>query len=257
MSIQRVIVPMHGAAQKLATPAHLSYSNGPLLTSVEVYTIFWGAAWSQPAQAAMVAKINQFFDVILKSSLLDLLSEYSVAGKAIGHGSRVGTSTITSPEPGGGTGTVTDAQIQQALQGWIGDGTISRKPDKNTLYFVYVAPNIAVTDSQGDASCAQLCGYHWYIAGTSPAIYYAVMPFPGCAGCTGSLSQIDALTSTSSHELCEAITDPEPWSGWNDDSNGEIGDICAWQTGSVGGFTVQKEWSNAQNACVVAPPLAP
>jgi hypothetical protein len=41
---------------------------------------------------------------------------------------------------------------------------------------------------------------------------------------------IDALTSTSSHELCEAITDPIPGQGWYDDANGEIGDICAWKS---------------------------
>jgi hypothetical protein len=45
---------------------------------------------------------------------------------------------------------------------------------------------------------------------------------------------IDALTSTSSHELCEAITDPIPGQGWYDDANGEIGDICAWKSKKLG-----------------------
>jgi hypothetical protein len=79
------------------------------------------------------------------------------------------------------------------------------------------------------------------------------MPFPGCSGRLGTLSQFDALTSISSHELCEAITDPRPWTGWNDSSNSEIGDICAWQTGTVNGFTIQQEWSNSQSACSIAP----
>jgi hypothetical protein len=247
---------MYGAAAAPigAPPAHLSYGNGPLLRSVEVYTIFWGAAWAQPAQNALVPQINQFFDVILKSPLLDLLAEYSVPGEAIGRGSRVGTSTITSSEPGGGQGNVTDNQIQRALQAWINNLTI-QQPNNNTLYFVYMPPGVTVTDPFGDVSCTQMCGYHWFIANTNPEIYYAIMPFPGCAGCLGPLTQIQALTSTSSHELCEGITDPQPWSGWNDNSNGEIGDICAWQTGVVGGFTVQREWSNVQNACVLSPTL--
>jgi len=76
------------------------------------------------------------------------------------------------------------------------------------------------------------------------------MPYPGCAGCTGGLSTLDALTSTSSHELCEAITDPIPGQGWYDDANGEIGDICAWKTKKVGAYTVQLEWSNKANQCV-------
>jgi len=45
---------------------------------------------------------------------------------------------------------------------------------------------------------------------------------------------IDVLTSTSSHELREAITDPIPGQGWYDDANGEIGDICAWKTKKLG-----------------------
>jgi hypothetical protein len=76
------------------------------------------------------------------------------------------------------------------------------------------------------------------------------MPYPGCNGCTGGLSAFDALTSTSSHELCEAITDPIPGQGWYDDANGEIGDICAWETKKVDRYTVQLEWSNQANRCV-------
>jgi len=76
------------------------------------------------------------------------------------------------------------------------------------------------------------------------------MPYPDCQGCTGSLATFDALTSTSSHELSEAITDPIPGQGWYDQNNGEIGDICAWKTKQVGNYTVQLEWSNNANSCV-------
>jgi len=76
------------------------------------------------------------------------------------------------------------------------------------------------------------------------------MPYPGCSGCAGGLAPFDALTSTSSHELCEAITDPIPGQGWYDDHNGEIGDICAWKTKKIGAYTVQLEWSNKNNNCM-------
>src|SRR5271169_4692066 len=79
------IVPLHvpdavgqptaEAAQAAPGAApHLTYRNGPLLTAVEVFTIFWGPAWQQPAQSPMVTKINQFFDFILTSPLIDQLS---------------------------------------------------------------------------------------------------------------------------------------------------------------------------------------
>jgi len=75
------------------------------------------------------------------------------------------------------------------------------------------------------------------------------MPFPNCAGCLGGMTNLDALTSTSSHELCEAITDPLPGQGRYDDTHGEIGDICAWQTKKLGNYTVQLEWSNQDASC--------
>jgi hypothetical protein len=51
-------------------------------------------------------------------------------------------------------------------------------------------------------------------------------------------------------DLCEAITDAVPGQGWYDQTHGEIGDICAWQTKNVGQYTVQLEWSNQQQSCV-------
>ena len=68
----------------------------------------------------------------------------------------------------------------------------------------------------------------------------------------------DALCVTSSHELCESITDPQPGQGWYDDANGEIGDICAHTStaGSVVGgdgvrYVVQREWSNRLRTCTL------
>jgi hypothetical protein len=81
-------------------------------------------------------------------------------------------------------------------------------------------------------------------------IFYGVLPYPDCSGCQGGLDPLAALTSTSSHEIAEAITDPIPGSGWYDDTYGEVGDPCAWQTKQLGGWTVQLLWSNKQSGCV-------
>jgi hypothetical protein len=32
--------------------------------------------------------------------------------------------------------------------------------------------------------------------------------------------------------------------------NGEIGDICAWKTKTIGQFKVQLEWSNKAGSCI-------
>ena len=238
------IVPLHLAdAVVPAAVPRLTYRNGPLISAVEVFTIFWGSAWKTAPQTALIVQLNDFFDVILKSALIDQMAEYNVPRHAIGHGRRIGTATITTPAL---RASVTDGAIQAMLRQQTAKGKPIPKPTANTLYFIYVQPGVRVVLG-GSASCQAFCGYHNAIG---KRIFYAVMPYPGCSGCSGGLSTIDALTSTSSHELCEAITDPVPGQGWYDDTNGEIGDICAWQTKKIGSHTVQLEWSNRANRCI-------
>ena len=237
------IVPLHPHVRDAAAPTPLlTYRNGPLLTNVEVFTIFWGAAWQQPANTQISQQMNSFFDFILTSALLDQLAEYSVPGKSIGHGKRIGTKILTTSEPGA---TVQDSAIQSMLQAELASATLPAAT-ANSLYFVFLPPGTQLKQG-GSASCKDFCGYH---DATSNGVFYAAMPFPGCTGCLGGLAQLDALTSTSSHELCEAITDPIPGQGWYDDNNGEIGDICAWKTKKLASYTVQLEWSNKSSSCI-------
>ena len=231
------------AAAGPAPAAQLTYRGGPLLTNVEVFTIFWGKGWKLPANKKLAGQINGFFDVILGSELIDQLGEYSRPGLKIGHGTHTGTATITTPNVGL---SVSDGAIQHFLQQQLSSHPSMPQPSKNTLYFVYLPPGVSVTQGGGQ-SCKVFCGYHSDI---NASIFYAVMPYPTCKGCSGSLAPLDALTSTSSHELCEAITDPVPGQGWYDDNHGEIGDICAWKTKTVAGYTVQLEWSDRSASCV-------
>jgi hypothetical protein len=230
-----------------AAPAQLTYRGGPLLANVEVFTAFWGSAWQQDPLAGQADYLNAFFDDVVESALIDQLAEYSVDSYQIGHGSRVGTTVLTTPDPGS---TVTDDAIQQLLEQQIASNAAFPQPNANSLYFLYLPPGTTVSMG-GSSSCQAFCGYHNNDAsGPDGQIFYAVMPYPSCNGCLGSLATQDALTSTSSHELCEAITDPVPGQGWYDDANGEIGDICAWQTKQLDGYTVQLEWSNQASSCI-------
>ena len=236
------VVPLHQRVVRAPVKVDLTYRGGALIPSVEVFTIFWGNSWSaSPASTDTMRKLNKFFADILVSPLVDQLAEYNVSGQTIGHGSFVGTRVITENAP---VASVTDSVIQAQLKKWISSKTVA-KNTANTLYFIYLDPGI-VSILGGSRSCQSYCGYH-NNAGT---IYYAVMPYPSCSGCLGGLQTFDALTGTSSHELCEAITDPVPGSGWYDDTNGEIGDICAWSFKQILAYTVQLEWSNQQHKCV-------
>ena len=116
------IVPLHTAPRIASTtPPELTYRNGPLLTKVEVFTIFWGSAWQAEGSSPLLAHMNDFFDFVLTSKLIDQLAEYNVPGKSIGHGTRTGTTVLTTSEPGE---TVADDAIQKMLQTEISAGAL-------------------------------------------------------------------------------------------------------------------------------------
>lgn len=239
----RLPTELYRPSPGIAAPpaAQLTYRGGPLLQAVKVFTIFWGPAWQASPNSDLASQINQFFTFIVSSALIDQLAEYDVPGQSVGHGSLIGTVTITQPAL---SSSITDAAIQQQLQQEINNNSVPQ-PDADTLYFIYLPPGTAVVQG-GSRSCQAFCGYHDTFGS---GIFYAVMPYPNCSGCLGGLATLDALTSTSSHEFCEAITDPIPGQGWYDDTHGEIGDICAWQTKKLGAYTVQLEWSNKDASC--------
>ena len=247
----------HGLAPVVGAPVpSLTNHGGTVIQSAQVIPIYWGAAWSSGTNATLKGQIDGFFDSILTSKLIDLLGEYSIPGKPIQHGSRPTSVSISNSEPGNPSGSgrlVTDAQIQTALQGWISSHTIPA-PNANTLYFVYLPPNVVCDGPGGSgASCSQFCGYHNSYGGN---VYYALIPFVNCNGCVFPGAFLDTMTEVSSHELCEAITDPTLSTWWDSNTGNEIGDICNRNTTRLGNYLVQTEWSNEQNACVISPELA-
>ncbi len=257
MNGPRAIVPpesfvAHGLSLVPGAPVpSLVNHGGPVLEAVEVVTIYWGAAWGSGTNATLAGQLDQFFDFLLTSSYMDLLTEYSTATTTIRHGRRIQSAHIAGTEPGTVTPTgrqVTDDQIQQALRGWITAGTVSATT-ANTLYFIYLPPSVLSLMSNGMRSCTDYCGYH----GAAGNVYYAVIPYADCNGCVFPGNLLDTLTEVSSHELAEAITDPALNTWWDPGTQNEIGDICNRQTTRLGGFLVQTEWSNAQSACVIGP----
>jgi Repeat of unknown function (DUF346) len=244
-----------GLAPVVGAPVpSLQNHGGPVIGSVQVVPVYWGAAWATGTNAQLASQLDGFFDFIVTSSYMDLLNEYSTASTVIQHGQRLASARVAGSEPGtvvAGVRQVTDAEIQTAVQGWIANHTVPAMT-ANTLYFVFLPPGVVSTMST-QRSCQNYCGYHNHIGG----VYYAVIPFADCAGCVFPGQFLDTLTEVSSHEFAEAITDPQLNAWWETGVGDEIGDICNRQTTHLGGFVVQTEWSNAQNACVVAPAPVP
>jgi hypothetical protein len=174
------------------------------------------------------------------------------------------TSTTLTPDD---IGVELEAQI---TAGKLPPVEVDAKGDPITLYMIDFPAGTTLT-LLGTTSCQQFCGYHWSRTINGKDVPFGVHPSiedPNCMGCQMAYS----ITSIHSHELAEAVTDPEtgqvafmgmtigrPAAWYCDQANcGEIGDICVtmgFPAGMIAGYDVQQLWSNSQGTCVTTVPI--
>jgi hypothetical protein len=207
----------------------VQYYGGNLLPHVEAQALYLGNEWSTVAtDAALTTTVDAYLKDLTGGAYMDALTS---AGYMVGRGTAsAGAVDNTAFTPGS---TITDASIRASLLADINSGLL-QTPDANRLYVVDVEPNVAVNLGQGQGTTQQgILGYHGAFAGPNgTTIRYAVVPYPGGSAHNSSLgtSATDQLTAVTSHELAEAVTDPDVnygRLGWYDPRRGEIGDITA------------------------------
>jgi uncharacterized protein DUF3892 len=209
---------------------------GPRIAPVHVNLIFWGSAWqTDPARLQVTNGVAK----ILASPYMSALAQYGAATR----GTLRSVITISSNPP---APTFKTSDVASFVLGLIDDEKLP-EPDEDWQHL-----NVVMMPSTTTFASPPTNGFHtevlWsdYDLGDvdNDQTHFAWVNY-------GSVS---AMTAVFSHELVEAVTDPEgngiqvaPASSnnWN-----EIGDICA-STLTVNGVTVQSYWSGADNACVV------
>jgi hypothetical protein len=269
------------AARFAPLGAHLTYYGGHVISDVKVIQVLYGSGPYEPEVVSTAApSIASFYTGVTNSSYFDWLSEYNTditpsgggsgTNQFIGRGTFGGQVQITPSSANNGS-TIDDTQIQAELKAQVSANNLPR-PDANTLYAVYFPDGKVITQG-GSTSGVDFCAYHGTVAASNslPELYYSILPGFGSAGFNGggcgSGTEFQNVTSVSSHEMVEAATDAEVGLAtiigrplaWYDNTNGEIGDICnGQQQAIVGGdgrtYTVQQQWSNAQQGCVVSGP---
>jgi hypothetical protein len=218
----------------------VTYHGGDLLTHVEAQAVFYGNGWNS-TNASTRTTLNNFLGYIVNSPYTEALTR---AGYGVGSG----TATTGVLDAASLPTTVTDSAIRSELQSLISHATVAT-PDANRLYVFFVAPNEIV--SEGNlTSMRGLLGYHGAFAGRTAGgqsvdVHYVVVAYPGGTvhNSTNSVNAIDDLTSVASHELAEAITDPNvnyKTLGWYDNQRGEIGDITQSSLTHLNGYLVQQ-----------------
>lgn len=149
---------------------------------------------------------------------------------------------------------ISDSGIRNFIAGLFNSSAVP--PATNIIYGVYLPAGMKVTMS-GGASCSTFCGYHGHFNYGGLDIRYAVFPYLDCSACKlSTMSVADMMTIVASHEIREAVTDPQ-LNAWYDDQGYEADDKCAWHNlyqMAEGGFWVQPEYSNGGTVGTVSYP---
>jgi hypothetical protein len=237
----------------------LLYHGGPIMTSLEIYSIFWkptdlqsGGAASMPT--AYQTRLTQLAADYAGHSISSVATQYyqtisgvttyisGLVGGTGGSGSDQATYVDTNPYPASkctptAVNCVTDAQVQAEVarvmgaKGWTGGLT--------KVFVVYLAQGEQTCQAAKTCSNTAFCGYHGHFTNTAGAtVVYANMPYANITGCqvTGTPNPsgnayADTEASIATHEITESITDPEG-NAWFTAQGNEIGDLCAYTFGT-------------------------
>ena len=267
------------------------YWGGPVISNIHVVEVFWGSFVDSESTTGLQQYFTDvtnstYFDLLSEYGTVNVTGQGGAPGsnQLIGRGVFDGKFVITpsvcpgsaaNPPP---TCSVTDPQIENELlnqRSNLPAPVTDAQGNFNTIYLIYFPPGVQITVGNSQ-SCVGggFCAYHSSLAVSSqPELPYGVFPdfgpTSGCSaanrGCGGSTA-FNNLTAVSSHELGEATTDVQvgnatayaPPLAWISNTTGEeIGDICVQEqaqiTAGSNTYTVQKLWSNMQNACITAP----
>lgn len=251
----------------------LKYYGGTVISNVEVVAVFWTAN----VKAQTQQQIGGFYTAITKSAYFDWLTEYDTINQSgfadmlPGSNQHIGRGTFATAKvitPINTKTALTDAEVAAELAAQIQANnlpqpTLDAQGKVNTLYMIDFPPGYDVL-LMGWHACQQYGAYHFTAKIGGKSVPYGVHPdcnYPW-----------DTATAIHSHELIEAVTDPEvglvdqmaptarpiAWvtlanTAW---ASLEIADVCQNQGYvKVAGYTVAKEWSNFAQACVVTIPV--
>ena len=268
------VVPDSGGASGILAAGNVVYNGGPLLAKVSIHMIFLkDSATGNTLAPATQAQFDAYFNKIVTDGYIPtLLTQYNVPALpappttyALTNGT-VGADDINvlvtkdtvafDPVAGFNRPSISDGNIQNIVENQITLGKTAPS-GVNNLYFVYTPPGDPVGDNTAAGnSMSGYLGYHSAINNVaSPTGYdaYAVIPDETATAFNNNLILVglngfQGMTSVSSHEMVESITDPDTVGGWFDlgviSDGGEISDHAAAQTYVQDGYSVQYQWSN-------------
>ena len=228
----------------------LIYNGGPVEHAPTVYLVFWGNQWDSDSNG-VEQYMQGFFGGLGQSAdnWSTIMTQYpDNNGAPAFNGSVLGGTWVddSGPAPANAQQSDIAAEAQAGAQHFGVSG-----PDADVFV---VSPSGTSPDGFPNSG---FCAWHDWNGTTA----YTNMPYvldagSGC-GADSVQNQLDGFSIVGGHEYAEAVTDPEPSSGWVASDGEENGDLCAWQglttlSLSTGTYAIQPTWSNNAGGCATS-----
>ncbi len=241
--------------------------DGTLLTSPKVQLIGYTEDTMLPSVEAMLTELTT------TTTWATQTTEYGIGPLTILPTITIGGTPPMSLDDNGNGVTPFEQTLVTNLSG---ASPVWGAADASTIY-TFLLPE-GTNISSGGSCCSSFLGYHYQVAVGSTNVSYAVI-----CDCTATfvapLTELEGVTTTVSHELVEAATDPfvttSPAYEQPDDADiiwavatgGELADMCednldSNYTPPGSTYMIQRTWSNkaataGTNPCVPVPATGP
>jgi hypothetical protein len=240
------------------TGSGINYHGGPvMLGTTNVYYIWYGN-WSGNSATTILTDLangiggSPYFNINT--------TYYNGANQHVSNSVNYAKSTNVGYTHGT---SLSDSAVQAVVSDAVSSGALPT--DTNGVYFVLTSADV----NESSGFCTQYCGWHTHGSIGGSDIKYSFVGNPdrcpsACeAQTTGPNGNAgaDGMASIISHELEEAVTDPD-LNAWYDRQGAENADKCAWTFGTTSTasngssynvtfgsrqYLIQRNWVNSGN----------
>ncbi|RUR13290.1 hypothetical protein [Legionella sp. km772] len=223
----------------------------------QLYVIYYGNYTTSSLNKYNMYTINHFLSILGGSHFYKILTTYrNKNGSAIPNSIHFGKAIIDNYSYGKN---LSDDNVWAVVNRAINRGLLPK--NKNGIYLVLTSADVNETSG----FCTEYCGWHdGRLMGSTPLQFGFIGDPARCPdSCqdytsgTPHKASTDSMISTISHEIFEAVSDPQ-LNAWYDKQGEENGDLCAWSYGKIyttaaykynltlgtDHYLVQQEWLN-------------
>jgi hypothetical protein len=237
-------------ARATAASSGLLYGGGPVEHTPRVYLVFWGSQWDSDGNGVESYLQNYFSGVGTGSdNWSTIMTQYPDNNGAPAFGSSV-LGGVWVDDGSAAPGTASQSQLSDEANNGASHFGVSG-PDADIFV---VSPSGTHPDNFPNSG---FCAWHDWNGNVAYTNMPYVLDAGSSCGANSVQNSLDGFSIVGGHEYAEAVTDPEPSSGWVDSSGEEIGDLCAWQglttlSLPAGSFAIQPLWSNSAGGCAAS-----